>query len=90
MQNYENAINIMNERFGKDSLIAIATTDGDRLFNRIVDAYYENGAFYISTYALSNKVKQIETKSEVWTSPDYTDSKLSRRIILICYWYSIS
>jgi len=25
-----------------------------------------------------------------WTSPDYTDSKLSRRIILICYWYSIS
>ena len=38
MQNYENAMNIMNERFGKDSLIAIATTDGERLFNRIVDA----------------------------------------------------
>jgi len=28
MLNYENAINIMTERFAKDSLIAIATTDG--------------------------------------------------------------
>ena len=65
MSNYENAINIMAERFGKDSLIAIATKDGERLYNRMVDAYYENGAFYISTYALSNKVKQIEVNPEV-------------------------
>ncbi|MCL2266009.1 MAG: hypothetical protein FWC22_08210 [Treponema sp.] len=55
----------MNERFGKDSLIAITATDGKRLFNRIVDAYCENGAFYISTYAPSNKMKQIEINSEV-------------------------
>ena len=65
MSNYENAINIMAERFGKDSLIAIATTDGERLHNRMVDAYYENGAFYVSTYALSNKMKQIETNPDV-------------------------
>ncbi|MDR2599151.1 MAG: pyridoxamine 5'-phosphate oxidase family protein [Oscillospiraceae bacterium] len=65
MQNYENAINIMNERFGKDSLIAIATTDEERIYNRIVDAYYENGAFYITTYALSNKIQQIEKNPEV-------------------------
>ena len=65
MQNYENATNIMVERFGKDSLIAIATTDGKRLFNRIVDACYKNGAFYISTHALSNKMKQIEKNPEI-------------------------
>ena len=65
MQNYENAMNIMTERFGKDSLIAIATTDGERLYNRVVDAYYENGAFYVSTYALSNKIKQIEMNTAV-------------------------
>jgi len=65
MQKYKNAINIMVERFEKDSLIAIATTDGERLYNRIVDAYYENGAFYVSTYALSNKMKQIQANSEV-------------------------
>ena len=65
MQNYENAINIMAERFGKDSLIAVATRDGERMHNRIVDAYYENGAFYVSTYALSNKVRQIEADPAV-------------------------
>ena len=65
MSNYENAMNVMAERFGKDSLIAIATTDGKRLHNRMVDAYFENGAFYVSTYALSNKMKQIESNPEV-------------------------
>ena len=65
MSNYENAINIMTERFGKDSLVAVATTDGNRLHNRIVDALYVDGAFYITTYALSNKIKQIEANPEV-------------------------
>jgi len=65
MQKYENAMNIMAERFGKDSLIAVATTDGERLYNRMVDAYYEDGAFYVSTNALSNKIRQIELHSEV-------------------------
>ncbi len=65
MQKYENAMNIMTERFGKDQLIAIATTDGKHLHNRIVDAYYEDGSFYISTNALSNKMRQIESNPEV-------------------------
>jgi len=65
MQNYENAIAIMVERFSKDSLVAVATTDGERLYNRMVDAYYDDGAFYISTHALSNKVKQVEASPAV-------------------------
>ncbi|MDL2287369.1 pyridoxamine 5'-phosphate oxidase family protein [Eubacteriales bacterium OttesenSCG-928-G02] len=65
MDNYKIAMNIMTERFGKDSLIAIATTKDNRLYNRMVDAYYENGIFYITTYALSNKMTQIESNPEV-------------------------
>ena len=65
MSKYESAMNIMIERFGKDNLIAIATTDGNRLHNRMVNAYFENGKFYVSTYALSNKMKQIESHPEV-------------------------
>ena len=65
MQKYESAMEIMAERFGKDSLIAVATIDGERLHNRMVDAYYEDGAFYVSTYALSNKMKQIEANPQV-------------------------
>jgi len=65
MEKYENAIGIMAERFGKDSLIAIATTDGVRMYNRVVDAYYENGAFYVSTNSLSGKMKQIGAHPDV-------------------------
>ena len=59
MDKYNAAMEIMVERFSKDSLVAIATTDGKRLHNRMVGAYYENGAFYVSTHALSNKIKQV-------------------------------
>ena len=65
MSNYENAMNIMAERFSKDSLIAVATTDGERMHNRMVDALFVDGAFYSITYASSNKMKQIESNPEV-------------------------
>lgn len=56
---------IMNERFGKDTLITLATLDGDYPAVRQVNGYYEEGAFYVITYALSNKMKQIEKNSRV-------------------------
>ncbi len=59
MNNYENAMQIMTERFSKDSLIALATMDDNGMHNRIVDAYYEDGAFYVVTYLPSNKMQQI-------------------------------
>lgn len=65
MSKYDEALTILTQRFGKDSLIAIAGTDGERMHNRMVDAFYEDGAFYVSTYALSNKMKQIEANPDV-------------------------
>lgn len=53
------AQNIMNDRFQKDSLIAIATMDGNIPCVRAVNSYYEDGCFYTVTYALSGKMKQI-------------------------------
>lgn len=38
---------IMMERFGKDTIIALATTENGIPYVRYVNAYYENGAFYI-------------------------------------------
>ena len=52
----QEAEQIMVERFGKDTLIALATTENEVPYVRYVNAYYENGAFYIITYALSNKM----------------------------------
>ncbi|MBR6771879.1 MAG: pyridoxamine 5'-phosphate oxidase family protein [Clostridia bacterium] len=62
---------IMDERFGKDSIIALATTEEGRPSVRNVNAYYENGAFYVITYALSNKMKQIEKNPVVAIAGDW-------------------
>ena len=50
---------IMEERFGKDNIVALATIDDGIPHVRNVDAFYEDGAFYIITYALSNKMRQV-------------------------------
>lgn len=50
---------IMTERFGKDTILSLATVENGIPYVRNVDAYYEDGAFYIITYALSNKMRQI-------------------------------
>ena len=55
----------MDERFGHDNVIALATHDGERLAVRNVNAYYEQSAFYVVTYALSNKMQQIKTNRDV-------------------------
>ena len=56
---------IMNERFGKDSIIALATVDDGMPAVRNVNAYYDSGSFYIITYALSDKMRQIENNRNV-------------------------
>jgi len=50
---------IMDERFSCDSLIALATIDGNAPAVRAVNSYYEDGSFYVVTYALSAKMTQI-------------------------------
>lgn len=55
----------MIERFGKDTVIALATIENEVPYVRFVNAYYENGAFYIITHALSKKIKHIEGSSTI-------------------------
>ena len=62
---------IMNERFGKDNIIALATVKDKEPYVRNVNGFYENGAFYVITYALSNKMKQIEENPHVAISGDW-------------------
>lgn len=62
---------IMMERFGKDTILALATADNGVPYVRSVNAYYENGAFYVITHALSNKMKQIEHNPVVAIAGDW-------------------
>lgn len=62
---------IMVERFGKDNVIALATTENGIPYVRNVNAFYENKAFYVITYGLSNKMKQIEKNPVVAIAGDW-------------------
>lgn len=52
-------------------MIALATVEHEVPYVRNVNAYYEDGSFYIITYALSNKIKQIEKKPNVAIAGDW-------------------
>lgn len=56
---------IMMRRFDKDSLIALATAVDGIPSVRTVDAFYEEGNFYVLTYADSGKMKQMEQNPTV-------------------------
>lgn len=62
---------IMIERFERDNIIALATLENEIPCVRNVNAYYEDGAFYVITYALSNKMKQIAQNSMVAIAGDW-------------------
>ena len=62
---------ILIERFGVDSLISLATIDDEFPSVRTVNAYYEDGSFYVITYALSNKMIQIKNNPNVAISGNW-------------------
>lgn len=55
----EQIAEIMDMRFGRDNVIALATACGDIPYVRGVNAYYMDGAFYVITHAKSNKMAQL-------------------------------
>ena len=56
---------ILMERFGRDCLISLATVEDGMPYVRGVNAFYQDGSFYVLTHALSNKVRQIEKNDAV-------------------------
>ncbi|MCL2718516.1 MAG: pyridoxamine 5'-phosphate oxidase family protein [Lachnospiraceae bacterium] len=74
MTKYERGLQLIEEKVGngKDNVISLATIarepspEGNpRPFSREVDAFYEDGTFYITTWGKSNKMMQIEKNPEV-------------------------
>ena len=62
---------ILLKRFSKDSLISLATSVENVPYVRTVDAFYDDGAFYVLTHALSGKMKQIEKNPIVAVSGEW-------------------
>ncbi len=62
---------IMNERFGGDCLVSLATCCDNIPYVRTVNAHYYDGCFYIITYAKSAKMLQISRNPKVALSGDW-------------------
>ncbi len=62
---------ILDQRFGHDNLIALATVDGNSPSVRTVNAYYEAGSFYTVTYAQSGKMQHIAKNPQVAICGDW-------------------
>lgn len=62
---------LMEERFQKDTLIALATVEDDKPYVRTVNSYYEDGSFYVVTYALSNKMRQLKKNPSIAICGDW-------------------
>jgi len=71
MEHNEKTHQILTERFGKDSLIALATVEEGVPYVRTVDAVYKDGAFYVVTYALSGKMRHIAQNPVVAVSGEW-------------------
>lgn len=73
MNKYDEAMKLLDEKLGnKDGLISLSTialepgADGKcRPAARLVNAYYENGAFYTISTTTSGKMQQIAQNPEV-------------------------
>jgi len=74
MDKYAKGMSILEEKFGKgkDNVFGLATialepnAEGKpRPVVRDVDAFYEDGAFYVVTHAKSSKMQQIAQNNEV-------------------------
>lgn len=62
---------ILRQRFGKDSLIALATVEEGLPCVRTVNALYQDGAFYVITHAMSTKMRQIGRNPHVAICGDW-------------------
>ena len=67
----QEAKDIMKERFGHDSLIALATVEDGLPWVRTVNAYYEDGAFYVLVNSHTNKMRQIAKEPRVAVCGDW-------------------
>lgn len=77
MEDFEEGYRLLEEKFGKnkDNILALASIAGTPGANgsprpvvRGVDAYYEDGVFYVSTNAQSNKMLQIAINPQISVS----------------------
>ena len=65
MTPYEKSLQVLQSLFAKDCQFALATAVQEAPSVRLVDTYWQDGAFYVVSYAESRKVRELETNPHV-------------------------
>jgi general stress protein 26 len=65
MNYYDESLMVMKELYGHDVAMSLATVRDGKPNARFVDVYYKDKCFYITSYALSHKVKEIAVNPNV-------------------------
>ncbi|MGH4137088.1 hypothetical protein [Clostridium sp.] len=65
MDIFKSASELMREQLGHDAIISLATGTENGVNVRNVDGYYKDGYVYVMTHICSQKIKEIERKSNV-------------------------
>lgn len=62
---FPESLKVLDSLFSKDCQFALATSENNIPQVRYIDAFYNDGCFYIVTYGTSKKVKDIEANPQV-------------------------
>lgn len=65
MTEYEQSLDVLLRLFQKDCTFVLATAKDNIPSQRVVDAYFHGGEFWIVTYTKSNKVLEITQNPSV-------------------------
>lgn len=65
MNNFEIAMDLMQELFSKDYQFAMATSENNIPSLRFIDTYFDGDSFYAVTYVNTNKIKEIAVNANV-------------------------
>lgn len=65
MDIFRSATELMKEQFGHDVIISLATCTENEVNVRNVDGYYKDGSIYVVTHNSTQKMKDIDRKSNV-------------------------
>lgn len=65
MNAFDQSITVLEELFSRNREFVLATVRGGVPAQRVVDAFYDDGAFWFLTHAQSNKVEEIRCNSHV-------------------------
>lgn len=70
MNAFVSACEVMDQQFGRDTVLSLATGTGNEISVRVVNGYYRNGFMYVTTHTATRKMKEVSQNPHVAVCKD--------------------